>query len=437
MIKLHLLTYILLLQSLVLTGQNILTLNRAAELTVSNNFSIRLAYNNIRIAENNATKEFTGYNPFVDLAVGPSATFGGSRQKFSNDMTAETSNALSWTAGATLSAGYTFFDKSRDVTLDQLKGILDLANLQLRQSIEDNLFQMVNQYYLIAQLAENIDVLEKSLEISQKRIELAQVNYEYGQGLRLNVLNAEIDLKRDSVNLLNALQQIDEAKRNFNFLVGVPVETKFEIDDQIEIKNVASKEEYILSALAENVTILLSNQNQKVNEFDLKIIDALGKPRIAANANLNYNYQNNAPGSFITSSSNQGLNLGVNLNWNIFDGGIRNIQKQNALINIENESIQKEQIENQLKRDISNTWEAFQNALFILDVEGKSITTAQANLDRTSELFNRGQVTSVEFRQAQLNQINAQLGLNTAKYSAKLLEIQLAYLSGQLLDADL
>ena len=47
-----------------------------------------------------------------------------------------------------------------------------------------------------------------------------------------------------------------------------------------------------------------------------------------------------------------------------------------------------------------------------------------------------GQITSVEFRQAQLNLLNAQVTEKAAKYAAKLAELQLLQLTGQLLNVD-
>ncbi|MGK0430536.1 MAG: outer membrane protein TolC, partial [Psychroserpens sp.] len=46
------------------------------------------------------------------------------------------------------------------------------------------------------------------------------------------------------------------------------------------------------------------------------------------------------------------------------------------------------------------------------------------------------QVTSIEFRLAQLNLLNAELSRNQAKYDAKLAELTVLQLSGELLNVD-
>ena len=65
-----------------------------------------------------------------------------------------------------------------------------------------------------------------------------------------------------------------------------------------------------------------------------------------------------------------------------------------------------------------------------------NIKTALNNFERTEEKFKIGQVTSIEFRLAQLNLLNAELSRNQAKYDAKLAELTVLQLSGELLNVD-
>ena len=91
---------------------------------------------------------------------------------------------------------------------------------------------------------------------------------------------------------------------------------------------------------------------------------------------------------------------------------------------------QKVNIENNLK----NTWENYNNQLFILTAQEQNVLTNQNNFDRTQERFKLGQITSVEFRQAQINLINSKTAYNNAKFDAKLIELQLLQLSGDIMN---
>jgi len=425
---------ILVISATYMNAQELLTIQQAVGLAIEHNFDIQLANNNIRIAENNSSKDNNGYNPTVSVNAGPTATFGGSTQRFNNEMVAETRGALSWSAGAAVNANYTLYDKSRDLQLEQMKERLNLTNLQLRQSIENTIFQVYNQYYIIAQLSENIEALEEALALSRTRKERAQLRYDLSQGLRLDILNAQVDISRDSVNYLNAIQQLENARRDLEVIIGTTLPNDYIINPQVTYRQDLLKDDLTEKALIENVSLLLSDQNQQINQLELDIIDKINKPTIGSNAGISYNHQVSAPGSFITSSTNSGVNLGVTLNWNIFDGGRQKVLEQNTLINIETEALTKTQMVIELKRDINNAWGNYQNALYVLDVERNSLDINRLNLERTRQLYNAGQTTSIEFRQAQLNLLQSETGYNQAKYDAKLIELQLIYLSGGMMD---
>jgi len=314
-----------------------------------------------------------------------------------------------------------------------MKEILNLSNLQLRQTIENTIIQVYNQYYNIALLSENLKAVEEALVLSKRRLERAELRAELGQGLSLDILNAQVDINRDSVNYLDVAQQVENAKRDLEVILGSTLPENFNIDPSVSYDSSINSETLREKALEYNVNLLLSDQNQVINQYDLDLIDVINKPTIATNAGFNYNHSVSAPGSFINSSTSSGLNLGVTLNWNIFDSGRKKVLEQNTKIAMDAESLTREQIIKELERDINNAWGNYQNALYILDVEQKSLDVNIQNLDRTTDLYNRGQRTSVDFRQAQLNLLNSEVGYNNARYQAKLIELQLKYLSGDIM----
>jgi len=97
-------------------------------------------------------------------------------------------------------------------------------------------------------------------------------------------------------------------------------------------------------------------------------------------------------------------------------------------------SLERTQLETQ--RNVSNAWTIYQTALFVLEAEKKNLETNKRNFNRTQEQYSLGQITSIEFRQAQLNYLNASLNFNQAKYSAKVAELTVLQLSGGLLQAE-
>ena len=61
------------------------------------------------------------------------------------------------------------------------------------------------------------------------------------------------------------------------------------------------------------------------------------------------------------------------------------------------------------------------------------IYNVKKEYERNSERYNVGQVSSIEFRRAQLNLLNAELSRNSAKYRAKISEAYFLKISGDLI----
>jgi outer membrane protein len=85
-----------------------------------------------------------------------------------------------------------------------------------------------------------------------------------------------------------------------------------------------------------------------------------------------------------------------------------------------------------LQKEVISAYESYQNSLLVLDLEKKYLEAADLNFKRTRELYNLGQVTTTQFREAQLNLIRSRSNVSTAKFEAKINEIELLRLTGQL-----
>jgi outer membrane protein TolC len=141
--------------------------------------------------------------------------------------------------------------------------------------------------------------------------------------------------------------------------------------------------------------------------------------------------------SFASSNSITGFAAGVSLSWSLFDGGSGITGVKNAKIDLNNQELFKSQIISEVKRDIANSKGDYENRLAIYKLQEQNVITAGNNYERSNERYKLGQITSLELRQAQINLLNAQTNKNLAKYQAKLAELQLLQLTGQLLNIEL
>ncbi|WP_445954766.1 TolC family protein [Yeosuana sp.] len=415
--------------------QQIITPNEAVTLALSNNYGIKLANNQLEVAKNNASILNSGYLPTITGNAGATYNIDNTEAVFSDGNVAILNSAESSRYNASVNLNYVLFDGlGRSYDYKQLKERYQLTELQARETIENTVFQLFTIYYNVAQLTENTSALNQTLAISNDRLLRAKYQFDYGQSTKLGVLNAEVDINNDSINLINAQQQLKNFKRDLNVVLGHVIENDFEVDTTINFDVLFNKEELFEKAKSRNIALLQIEKNITISGYDIKSGKSAYLPTIGLTGTYGWNKNNNNAASFLAVSTNTGVSGGLNLSWNLFDGGSTITRVKNAQINLQNQQLQKEQLLMTLDRDFNNAWDDYQNKFKIYKIQEDNILTSQNNFDRTQEKFKLGQVNSIEFRQAQLNLLNAELSRNQAKYQAKLAELQMLQISGELLN---
>ncbi|MDG5492746.1 TolC family protein [Psychroserpens sp. SPM9] len=420
-------------------AQQVLSAEEAVELALDHNFGIKIANNAIEVAENNAGILNSGYLPTLNGNAGATYNVDNTEAEFSNGETTVLNGAESSRYNATVNLNYVLFDGlGRKYNYKRLKEEYQLTALDARETIETTIVQLFSIYYTVAQLSENTDALEETMVISKDRLTRAGYQFDYGQNTKLEVLNAEVDINNDSINLINIKQQLKNTKRDLNVVMGNQMSDDFDVNTEVRFLLQLDKADLLEKTKANNVSLLQAEKNIAISQFGIKENKAAQfLPQISLIGSYGWNKNNNNAASFVAVSTNTGLSGGLNLTWDLFDGGATLTRIRNAKIDLENQKLQKDLLVIEIERDFNNAWDDFQNKLIIYQVQEDNIKTAKNNFDRTQEKFKIGQVTSIEFRQAQLNLLNAELSRNQAKYDAKLAEINVLQLSGELLNVEL
>ena len=415
--------------------KGLLSKDQAVKLALEFNYDIKVAKNNVLIAENNADIKNNNYLPTVSLDGVSRYNYNTVRQ--SGDGLAFAASGYQINFNSSVNVNYTIFDgMGRKYTFERNKNDFVLSELQARQVIEGAVLQLIFAYYEVARLSENEISQLQTLQVSKERLQRAKYGYDYGQSTQLDVLNAEVDVNTDSINYLTIVQELENAKRDLNLLMGREVNLDFDVDTLVNYEQDVDIDLIISEASKKNVNILQADNRIQSSEYDVGVSRSGMIPKVGVSAGYGFNRNQFDPSSPLATTNTTTPNVGINLSWNIFDGGATSTRVQNARITRANQEVLKDQAIQQLYRDLNNAWTVYQTAIFVLDAQKKNLETNQRNFDRTVEQNRLGQVTNIEFRQAQLNFLNARLSYNQAKYSAKNAELALLQLSGNLLNTD-
>ncbi len=421
-------------------GQStVLTKDEAIIKTLENNYGIRRSQNLVEIANNNQSLLNSGYLPSLTANAGTNFNKENIEAQFQDGESRILNGAETKRYNASLNLNYTLFDGlGRLYNYKQLKAQYKLTELEARETIENTILQLLSVYFEVARLTENVTVLNETLEISKQRITRAQYQFDYGQTSRLGILNAEVDVNNDSIALLNTQQQLENTKRDLLVILNEPEKElrNIAIDTTINFLSEIELEDFIKTSNLNNVSLLQAESNLLISDYDIKVSKSGYLPTVGLTGSYGWNNSNLPSTSFVQTNTSKGYSAGLNLSWSLFDGGRTITNVKNAEIRLENQQYLKEQLILEVQRDIANSWGNYQNKRYIYEVQEKNVLTNEDNFNRSQEQFKLGQISSIEFRQAQINLLNARTNKNLAKYEAKLAELQVLQLTGQLLNLD-
>ncbi|MCM8569336.1 TolC family protein [Gramella jeungdoensis] len=424
-----------------LAQQPVLTKEEVIARALEENFGIRLARNDVEIAENNQSILNSGYLPSLSGNAGANYDINDRLTEPDGREPVDQRDIENTRYNASINLDYTLFDGlGRLYNYRSLKEQYDLSQLQARETIENTILQIMSVYYEVARLSENVGVLEESLGISQNRVTRAKYQFQYGQANNLVVLNARVDVNNDSIALIEAEQRLRNTKRDLNVLLNREISSnEFKVDTTVNFISELELESFVDQAELNNVSLLQIEKNLEISDYDIRISKSGYLPTLGLTGSYGWNRNESAATAFFPGSTTttDGLAAGLSLRWDIFDGGRTSVQIKNSKIRYQNQEIIKDQLISEVERDIANALGNYRNKLYILNVQQENVETNMDNFNRSEEQYKLGRITSIEFRQAQINLLDARTSLNLAKYDAKLAELQVLQLTGQLLNVEL
>lgn len=433
----NILTLILLIVFNAGYAQKLLTKENAVSLALENNYDIKIAYNNVEIAKNSASVYNSGYLPIVIGNAGVDYDNNSSEFTLQNGVKTETNNAESNGYNAAVGLNYTLFDGfGRSYNYKKLKEAYNLSEIEAKTVIQNEILKIFALYYEVARISENQKNIIESLDISKRRLTRMNYGFDYGQNTKLQILNAEVDVNNDSIRYVNEKRLLANAKRDLNLLLGRDVNEDFSVETDVSFNRIFEFSSLFTKANEYNYEIQKINKSIELSNYEIKISKSDLYPSLNLSSSYGFNQSNNDNSFTYSKQIYNGFNAGINLNWNIFDGGNTKTRIDNTKILADNLQVQKEEISNRLERNVANALEIYNNAIFNLKAEEKNVETNNHNFERSTEQFNLGQITSIEFRLAQVNLLNAKYNLNDAKYQAKTAELVLLQLTGELLEAE-
>jgi len=413
-------------------AQEILLLEDAIKIALENNYEIKIATNNAKINATNNNLANAGMMPKLN------ANFTNNNSQLDTEQTQAdgTIRALDNAKNMNLSYGigldWTIFDGlSMFARKEQLNILEQQGKTELQAAILSKISAVYLTYFDLVQQQQMMASIDTAIVISNQRLTTAQNRFSIGKASKLEVLNAQVDLNSDLSALLKQKEMYRIAKLKMNELLIRDLQTDFSISKEILIDQKLDFNELKSKAELQNPQLQALILSKKVADLNLKQIKGNRYPMIRLTSGYNFT-RSEASLGFITQSSGQGFVYGVTASVPIFNGFLQNKNEKVAKYQVENAGLLLEQQKLALESQLASLFASYQTNLELVKMEEKNVEIAKQNLDITLAKFKIGTISTIEFRTAQQNYVEAKVRFSNAQYITKISEINLKELTGTL-----
>ncbi len=411
------------------------TLRDCLQEGLDNNYSLKIVKNKEQISDNNATRGNAGIFPSLDLSSSYRGNTQDSETKVrENNSIVEEKGIFNQTIDAGINLNWTIFEGfSISTSYKRLKELQAQGELDTRIAVENLVAGLTAEYYNYIQQRLRLKNFRYAVDLSKERLRIVEQRYRIGSFSGLDYQQAKVDFNADSSDYMKQQEALHTSAVTLNELMArenmnTPV---YVVDTMIQVNRTLDLDQLMAAMLENNATLLYAKKNTAIAQLDYKQKVSKSYPYLRMNAGYGYTLNKYNKGANYHRGT-LGLDFGLTLGINLFDGNRLRIERRNARINTENVMLGQTEVEQSLKADLYTLWQAYENNLQLMKLEQENLTVAKDNHEIAMERYMLGDLSGIEMREAQKSLLDAEERLLSARYNTKLCEISLLQISGNI-----
>jgi outer membrane protein len=449
------------------TAQDTLTLARAIQIGLQNNFDVQIGKLNVEIAKNNNNWGQAGLLPGINLIANqPNSVV---QRKPANPFAVAGKN-ISDQLNGTLDVQFTLFDGFFvQISKQRLEKLEEFSNGNARFLMENTVQGIILGYYGVLLQREQLQVLVKNKEFSKERYNYVKLRKELGGAITFDVLQEQNNYLTDSASVLQQEIFLKNALRDLNVLLNENINKTYLLADQIPFVN----EEYRYEDLRDKM--LSSNTNlrnqyisQELFRNSTRMAESSYSPTVTLNMGVNgsldrlnanfrtatgntientvgyvnrnsdfpvYNTVNETALTPLTQTGNSyGAFANIGLRFTLFNGGQIRRAVENAQIQERIAGLGTDQLTLSLENDLLANYDLYNLRRQLVQIAQVRLQAAELNLQLGNERYKNGALSAIDLRIVQDNYQRAALENYLAIYASISSRVDLVRLTGGLLD---
>jgi outer membrane protein TolC len=422
----------------VLTGsraQNVYGLKDCISVGLERNFSILIARNNEDISKNNYTLGNAGLLPTVDLSGRHTGTLTDSKNNQTDGTVVRSTGVFNTNTNAAANVGLTIFNGFNAVTTYKKLGELNaIGQLNTQLSVENMVSDIVTGYYNYILQIQLMNNMKYALSLSRERLRIDQDRYLLGSGSKLEVLQSQVYVNSDSSRVSRQNEVVRAARIRLNEMMALQDLSSdfFSKDTTINVNPGLLYEKLLDETISKNTSIQIASKNKVISDYDYKLVLSRSYPYLNFSGGYSYGF-NTYMNSSNKSIQSNGMNYGLTLGFNIYDGSNQRRNIRNSAIGKETTELRFREIEQGVRADLLTIFNAYSNNLRLISLEEQNLQTATENHNIARERYRLGSLSGIDLREVQLSLLDATERLISAHYQTKLAEVSLELISGNIM----
>ena len=311
------------------------------------------------------------------------------------------------------------------------------ANYELERTQLDIIVEVATAYLNILQAQTNLSIQLKTVEVTKENYSISKSKNAIGYTGPADLYRWEAELATQNISLNVAYASVKQAKFRLNQLLNRPVDEPFsvskeKVEDQLlltsdgrlqlisDLGMVEKFTAFIVDFSKDKLpTLDIIDNNIEVQERQqLSQERAFYLPTIAASGGANRVLGKYRIPETVTAIDNSTTwNLGISLQYPIFQGGLRKRQVEKSELLLNQLDLTRQNVHNQLELAIRSNMQDIYVSYSRMDLSKIAATAAEKNFQIVQDSYNQGQVNITTLIDAQNNTLQAELSANNAVYN--------------------
>lgn len=409
------------------TDLGVLTLEKAKEIAIKNNPDFHSAEYSMKAAWARYQQSLATYYPRLFMTGGLNSSNTGIAKQ--NNYTPKMNDSHSYSQSAALNVEYLIFNglirKMNKLSAEHSARASEAAYEDAKRLLTKSVELQYNQVRLIK---ENIRISEADKEFQEKMLKENELKYKAGSVSQSSVLNFRVRVNAADNRLIGDRYDLINARDVLATLLGL---TEGALNDNVELSDLSVGKEITLNSVDIYLDTALNNrpdlkqyrESLKAAEYSLYAKYGAFWPVVTANGSVGVNGNTtDYDSSNNTRLRNHYYDYGVNMTWDIYNGGSRrNAVKEAKALVAQNEQILESMWINVVQevRNAFNTYKQREEQYFILketeELQRKNRDLVEIEYRAGSAELTRLNEAQRDLVQAETEKISALINVYNAK----------------------